>query len=119
MNSGNNSLFIAPSDRLRTARIISWGGGLRVLIVATLGLCSAAGLSASPIFLEGYAGKESDAACYDGWDGEHMGNATMGVYTRGGSVLFTAATTGWSHGLRGGDPVVERITRNVMDRLSR
>jgi len=41
----------------------------------------------------------------------------MGVYTRGGTV-FTAATTDWSHGLRGNDAVVENITCNVLDRLS-
>jgi hypothetical protein len=45
-----------------------------------------------------------------------VGNAVMGTYTRGGTV-FTAGTTDWSHGLRGGDKAVERITRNVMDKL--
>ena len=45
------------------------------------------------------------------------GAATMGLYTRGGTV-FTAATTDWSHGLRGNDAVVECITRNVLDHLS-
>ena len=45
------------------------------------------------------------------------GTATMGVYTRVGTV-FTAATTDWSHGLKGQDPVVERITRNVLERLT-
>jgi hypothetical protein len=46
-----------------------------------------------------------------------QGAAVMGTYTRGGTV-FTTGTTDWSHGLRGGDPVVERITRNVLDRLA-
>ena len=41
----------------------------------------------------------------------------LGVYTRGGTVL-TVGSTDWAHGLRGGDPVVERITQNVMDRPS-
>ena len=41
------------------------------------------------------------------------GAATMGIYTQGGTV-FTAATTDWSHGLAGGDAVVERITHNVL-----
>jgi len=41
----------------------------------------------------------------------------MGVYRRGGTV-FTAGTTDWSHGLGGGDPAVERITRNILNRLS-
>jgi hypothetical protein len=42
----------------------------------------------------------------------------MGLYTRGGTV-FTAGTTDWSHGLRGGDPMVQQITRNLLDRLSK
>jgi hypothetical protein len=41
----------------------------------------------------------------------------LGVYTRGGTV-FTCGSTDWAHGLRGGDLVVERITRNILDRLS-
>lgn len=50
------------------------------------------------------------------------GYATMGIYRRGGTV-FNAATTDWSHGLAGDpqghppDPVVQQITRNVLDRL--
>ncbi len=47
----------------------------------------------------------------------HVGMATMGLYTRGGTV-FTAGTTDWAHGLAG-DPCVQRITRNVLERLSR
>ena len=46
------------------------------------------------------------------------GAAVLGTYVRGGTVV-TAGTTDWAHGLRGGDPVVERITRNVLDRLSK
>jgi hypothetical protein len=42
----------------------------------------------------------------------------LGIYTRGGTV-FTAGTTDWAHGLRGKDAAVERITRNVLDRLCR
>ena len=45
-------------------------------------------------------------------------HAVMGIHTRGGMV-FTSGTTEWSYGLGGHDPVVERITRNVLDRLSR
>jgi hypothetical protein len=51
-----------------------------------------------------------------GWG---IGNsaATMGLLTRGGTV-FNAATTDWACVLTGGtSPVVERITRNVLDRL--
>jgi hypothetical protein len=47
------------------------------------------------------------------------GAATMGVFDRGGTV-FNAATTDWARVLTGGTcPPVERISRNVLDRLSR
>lgn len=59
-------------------------------------------------------------AWYERWDADREGNACMGVYQNpGGGMVFTAATTDWAHGLRGSDPVVEQITRNVLDRLSR
>ena len=45
------------------------------------------------------------------------GAAVMGLHTLGGTV-FTSGTTNWSHGLRGADPHVERITGNILDRLS-
>ncbi len=45
------------------------------------------------------------------------GAAMMGMYNRGGKV-FTTGCTEWSHGLAGRDPLVERITRNVLDHLS-
>ncbi len=44
------------------------------------------------------------------------GMATMGVFTSGLGTVFTAATVNWGNGLD--DPVVDRITRNVIDRLS-
>jgi hypothetical protein len=44
-------------------------------------------------------------------------HAVMGVYTRGGTV-FTSGTTDWVYGLAGHDPVVEQVTRNVLDQLS-
>jgi hypothetical protein len=53
-----------------------------------------------------------------GWG---IGNAaaTMGLFTRHGSV-FNAATTDWVRVLTSGaDRVVEQITRNVLDRLGR
>ena len=31
--------------------------------------------------------------------------------------MFTAGTTEWAWGLTDGDPVIERITRNLLDRL--
>ena len=44
------------------------------------------------------------------------GLAVMGTYTRGGTVV-TVGCTEWSNGLAGGDPAVDRITRNLLDRL--
>ncbi|NUR91975.1 MAG: hypothetical protein HOY71_48550 [Nonomuraea sp.] len=44
------------------------------------------------------------------------GWATMGVFTSGLGTVFTAATVNWGDTLD--DPVVDRITRNVLDRLS-
>jgi hypothetical protein len=54
-----------------------------------------------------------------GWEGAAIGAlaaATMGYYERGG-LVFTAATTDWPRALEQGDPAVERITRNVLERL--
>jgi hypothetical protein len=60
-----------------------------------------------------------DSFWYDEWPGpDHVGNAVLGIYQRGGTV-FTVGSTDWSHGLRGEDPTVIRITENVLDRLSR
>jgi len=42
----------------------------------------------------------------------------MGLFTRpGGGTVFTASTTDWARVLGTGDPAVERITANVLDRL--
>jgi hypothetical protein len=45
----------------------------------------------------------------------HNGCATMAFYQHQGA-FFNAGTTDWSHGLA--DPIVDRITRNVLARLS-
>jgi hypothetical protein len=58
-----------------------------------------------------------DSEWYERWERGRTGAACLGIYTRGGTV-FTSGSTDWAHGLRGGDPVVERITRNILDRLS-
>ena len=58
-----------------------------------------------------------DCEWYEHWEQGYTGAATMGIYTKGGTV-FTAATTDWSHGLAGGDAVVEQITHNVLKRLT-
>jgi hypothetical protein len=53
-----------------------------------------------------------------GWGpGGQSGMATMGVFRNRGTV-FTAATTDWSHGLRGEWNAVSQITQNVLRRLS-
>jgi hypothetical protein len=49
--------------------------------------------------------------------GTGRGHATMAIYTTVGTV-FTAGTTDWTNGLKGGDPEIEQITRNLIDRLS-
>ena len=44
-------------------------------------------------------------------------HAVMAVFDRlGGGTVFNAGVTDWADGL--GDPPVERITRNVLDRLA-
>ena len=56
---------------------------------------------------------------YERWQPGRNGNACLGIYRRkAGGTVFTASTTDWANGLRGHDPVVERITRNVLNRLS-
>ena len=58
-----------------------------------------------------------DAEWYERWEKGRVGNACLGVYTQGGTV-FTSGATDWAHGLQGADPIVDRITRNVIDRLT-
>ena len=45
------------------------------------------------------------------------GHAVMGLFQRGGTV-FNAGTTDWAYGLDS-DPLVQQVTRNVLERLSR
>ena len=59
-----------------------------------------------------------DAYFYDRFEHDRVGAAILGSYTRGGTVV-TVGATDWSHGLRGKDPAVERITRNIFERLSK
>jgi hypothetical protein len=59
-----------------------------------------------------------DCEWYEKWEKGREGHAVMGVYTNGGTVV-TVGTTDWSHGLRGNDPAVVRITRNLLDRLGK
>ena len=59
-----------------------------------------------------------DCEWYERWEKGRTGNAVIGTYTRGGTVA-TVGSTDWSHGLRGNDPVVVRVTKNVLDRLGK
>jgi hypothetical protein len=59
-----------------------------------------------------------DAEWYEHWEKGRTGAAVIGTYTRGGTVV-TVGSTDWAHGLKGDDPVVEQITRNVLNRLMR
>lgn len=59
-----------------------------------------------------------DALFYDRFLKERVGASILGTYTRGGTVV-TCGATDWAHGLQGKDPAVERITRNVLDRLGK
>jgi hypothetical protein len=45
------------------------------------------------------------------------GHAVMASFRRGRGEVFNTGTTEWAHGLAAGDPFVERITRNVLDRF--
>ncbi len=58
-----------------------------------------------------------DCEWYEKWEKGREGHAVLGIYERGGTVVTTGSTD-WAHGLRGGDPVVERITKNIIDKLS-
>jgi len=53
-------------------------------------------------------------------DAYRFNHAVCGVFTTpGGGTVFNAGVTDWAYGLRGDDPVLERVTRNVLERLSR
>jgi hypothetical protein len=59
-----------------------------------------------------------DSLWYEQFPKDRVGAAVLGTYTRGGTVV-TVGSTDWAHGLRGRDANVIRITRNILDRLSR
>jgi hypothetical protein len=62
-----------------------------------------------------------DSWWYERWPGpDHTGHAVLGLHTtEAGGTVVTCGSTDWAHGLKGGDEVVMRITRNVMERLGR
>ena len=57
-----------------------------------------------------------DCEWYEKWEKGRVGHAVIGTYTRGGTVV-TVGSTDWAFGLRGNDPAVTRITKNVLDKL--
>lgn len=59
-----------------------------------------------------------DSHWYDRFPKDRIGAAVFGVYEKGGTVV-TTGTTDWAHGLRGDDPHVTQITKNLFDRLSK
>jgi hypothetical protein len=58
-----------------------------------------------------------DCEWYEKWEKGRTGNAVIGLYTRGGTVV-TVGSTDWSHGLRGNDPAVTQVTTNILTRLT-
>jgi hypothetical protein len=60
----------------------------------------------------------------DAWE-DHLDDyrythAVVGIFeTPGGGTVFNTGCTDWVCGLEGRDPAVERITKNVLTRLSR
>jgi hypothetical protein len=59
-----------------------------------------------------------DAFFYDHFPKDREGAAVLGTYTRGGTVVTTGSTD-WAHGLRGKDPAVEQITKNILTKLGK
>ncbi len=58
-----------------------------------------------------------DSEWYERWEKGREGAAVFGTYSNGGTVV-TVGSTDWAHGLRGGDEKVEKITANILERLS-
>ncbi|MCJ8330601.1 MAG: hypothetical protein HRT89_22660, partial [Lentisphaeria bacterium] len=61
-----------------------------------------------------WSGMEQDVFVEAGFQ-EDGGSACLGIYERNGTVL-TVGSTDWAHGL-GNDPIVDRITLNIIERL--
>jgi hypothetical protein len=59
-----------------------------------------------------------DCEWYERWQKGRTGHAVIGTYTRGGTVV-TVGSTDWSFGLRGNDPAIVRVTKNVLDKLGK
>jgi hypothetical protein len=66
-----------------------------------------------PVLTRAYAG-------YDSPENHRRlmrGHAVMASFRRGRGEVFNGGTTEWAYGLAAGNPFVERITRNVLDRF--
>ncbi len=59
-----------------------------------------------------------DSQFYERFPKDRVGASVLGTYTRGGTVV-TVGSTDWAHGLRGQDPMVVKITQNVLERLGK
>ena len=47
-------------------------------------------------------------------------HAVFGAFTsESGGTIINVGVTDWAYGLRGDDPILERVTRNVLTKLSR
>jgi hypothetical protein len=57
-----------------------------------------------------------DSAAFQFFE-KRRGHAVMSTFTNNGTV-FSAGTTDWANGLRGKDPAVEAVTRNLIDRFT-
>jgi hypothetical protein len=66
--------------------------------------------------LEFHAERLLGEASADACERLRHGHAVMGVHRPGGTV-FTTGCTEWAWGLAGRDPVIEQVTRTVLDRL--
>jgi len=63
---------------------------------------------------------KDDAEWYEKYKKNRLGAAVLGTYTvPSGGTVVTAGSTDWAHGLRGGDPAIERITKNILEKLGR
>ncbi len=60
----------------------------------------------------------TDWAVDDGSGEIHGGRASLGIVQNGSGALFTGGTVDWARVLAAGEPIVDRITQNVIRRLS-
>ena len=66
-----------------------------------------------PTLTTAYAGSDSAQNRQRLW----RGHAVVATFRRGRGEIFNSGTTEWAYALAAGDPFVDRITRNVLDRF--